>query len=338
MRKIIILSSRLNGRKHVSYMTIKGLEDEFAESSYVNIICFSHFSYYLNKVSFRLTGERKIKDHSVLKKVLASDSEYIFFAAMHWEELDRYTATLKAISKKKKLIIYGFDIWESNCEKWVKTLQNCGAYVVFVAYKRMVERIKTVVPDVYWLPQSMNKKYFRDYGEKKDRIFIQIGRLTRELHKFALKFCKANCIELNENNYVYEKTGGVIIYNDAEELGRNINRTFFSLCAPKCIDCPEQTGKISEVTARFYESVACKCMIVGIKPKDSFDDLFPFDDFMIELDGSQADDNRIKYFLNNPDEYNRIVDRNYSWVMKHHTWRERFKEIQRIIEETRDQL
>jgi hypothetical protein len=74
------------------------------------------------------------------------------------------------------------------------------------------------------------------------------------------------------------------------------------------------TGSLSAVTARFYVAMACKSLIIGYKPKDNFDILFPYKAIVEnKLDGSHFE-LLIDFYLNNKEEYYEIVCRNYDWV------------------------
>ena len=87
-----------------------------------------------------------------------------------------------------------------------------------------------------------------------------------------------------------------------------------------------------QATARFYEAMAGKTLIIGYKPGPVFNELFPAD-AMVELnpDGSDFAE-EIDFFLNLPDEYSRIVDRNYELVMREHTWAARFRRFQEVLQ------
>ena len=79
--------------------------------------------------------------------------------------------------------------------------------------------------------------------------------------------------------------------------------------------------------ARFYEAMACKTLIIGYKP-DTFDELFP-SDAMIDLENDETLNDVIRFFEEHPEEYQRIVDRNYDLIVKKHTWKERYYAIQK---------
>lgn len=66
--------------------------------------------------------------------------------------------------------------------------------------------------------------------------------------------------------------------------------------------------------------MACKSLIVGFKPHDSFDELFPFENAMVEIaeDGSDFS-SKINWWLDHPQEYKQAVDRNYEYCRKYHS-------------------
>ena len=99
------------------------------------------------------------------------------------------------------------------------------------------------------------------------------------------------------------------------------------------------TGKVSDVTARFYEAMACKTLIIGYKP-DTFDELF-YKDAMVDLDdvGKEFDE-VIEFFEKYPEKYKYIVNRNYELLLKKHTWKSRYdvilKAFQNIVDKVED--
>ena len=104
----------------------------------------------------------------------------------------------------------------------------------------------------------------------------------------------------------------------------------FFIAAPQNIENDKYTGSISEVTARFYEAMACKTLIIGIKPEDSFDELFPYYEAMIEVN-EESFERVINQFLEDREYYNAIVDRNFNYVMQHHRWENRFESLLTMI-------
>ena len=83
-------------------------------------------------------------------------------------------------------------------------------------------------------------------------------------------------------------------------------------------------NKCFSIFTDYYENVETHySLIVGIKPRDSFDRLFPYENAMIEVTEADFAD-KIDYFINNPEEYDRIVEKNYEYVMANHRWKNRY--------------
>ena len=50
---------------------------------------------------------------------------------------------------------------------------------------------------------------------------------------------------------------------------------------------------------------------------------------MIDLENDETLNDVIRFFEEHPEEYQRIVDRNYDLLVKNHTWKERYYSIQK---------
>lgn len=105
---------------------------------------------------------------------------------------------------------------------------------------------------------------------------MQMGRRNENIHQMILHYLNEKGLNDCEQNYIYEKEKGKILFEDGNELARNIAQTKYFVCAPQCLDNQKITGIVSDVTARFYEAMACKTLIIGFKPI-VFDELFPTD-------------------------------------------------------------
>lgn len=332
MNKLIILSTReCDKLKHVSYNTILGMENEFLENK--NVRCYNFSKYYsiINKIIHKITNRWSVSlpDEILLKQINRSNSSICFFAAMSFNEILRHKNTLKRI--KIPLMVYCFDTWESTYSSWLREFEIIKPTYIVCTYKKSVDYFSKFFKNVFWVQQSMNKKYFHDYGEKKDRLFMQMGRRNPDLHQFVLDYLNKKFIK-NENEYMYEKHRGNIVFPDTVDLAKNINKTKFFILAPQSLDNPQKTGNISEVTARFFEGMACKSLLVGFKPMESFDELFPYSNAMIEIkrDGSDFVE-KIDYFNTHEDEYYKIINKNYEYVMQNQTWSNRLQEIFNVI-------
>lgn len=340
-----VLSIREGCKKHhVSYDTILGLENEFNKERGAEIICISEEVCHKNIQAFSEKGFGSNIDESALGKV--DGKKYVFFATMCETDLLIHLEMLKKIHDK--LIIYIFDSWETSWENQEKVLKDISPLMVCFAYEKAKEHFKEILDcKVIALPQSMNAEFFHPFSGSKSRIFIQIGRKSEIVHKWAKDYLEAKNIPVNDKSYLYQKSwaeyrralikhpisygirllkyrrSAMLTVPDTNDLAKEIAKSRFFLQAPQNIDNENKTGGISEVTARFYEAMACKSLIVGIKPRDSFDRLFPYENAMIEVTEADFAD-KIDYFINNPEEYDRIVEKNYEYVMANHRWKNRY--------------
>ena len=95
---------------------------------------------------------------------------------MGYRDLVLHAYTLRKVSMKSgRLIIYCFDVWESQYKEWQKVFENIGSCIIFMAYKQSVEYFKEKFDNVYFLPQSMDENYFHPLDCKKERLFEYSG-------------------------------------------------------------------------------------------------------------------------------------------------------------------
>lgn len=341
-KKVAVLSVRNGNKKHhVSYDTILGLEDAFCDECGCDRLDFSSSIYKRNQKNLKKQQKIVIADTELVEK--ASQYDYVFFASMGESDIRLCLPTLKKI--RDKLIIYIFDSWVTKWDKQEKLLTSINPYAVCFAYEKAVEHFKEILSSkVIWLPQSMDARFYHEYDVSKTRLFMQIGRQTKSLHELIEKYLKANGKSDTPDNYARQRTYKELINNgffsglgrilryrrragytfpDKNILGKEMASTYFFICAPKNVEDYNKTGAISEVTARFYEAMACKTLPVGYKPQDNFDKLFPYENAMLEVD-RESFDRQIDELLADTNKYKKLVEQNYEYVMKNHRWNNRF--------------
>lgn len=177
-----------------------------------------------------------------------------------------------------------------------------------------------------FVPQSMDEKYFHPRNIEKHRMFIQMGRRNEKIHRMILNYLKDQSIDIDDSNYLYEKEKGKILFQDTNDLATEIAATKYFVAAPQSLENKTLTGKVSDVTARFYEAMSCKTLIIGYKPA-TFDLLFPKDAMFEAGEDEKSFAKVIDFFENNPREYERIVNRNYEYLIHNHTWKRRYEDI-----------
>lgn len=327
---LTILSERAYRKRHrVSYDTVLGMENAFAAEG-CKLKRLSALCHYLNQVI-----DRCLPNRSSLKRIpnrlRPVQGGYYLYVCMGPWDLERQFTTLKRLKGNgARIILYCFDTWESEYDRWRFLFDGLDPDYLFFAYRQSRDFFSQGYPNVFFLPQSMDGAHFYPRDGKKQRLFMQMGRINRQIHGMILTYLAGHNLEDRDENYLYARREGSLVCPDTDRLAENIGRTYFFVCAPRCLDNPELTGQISDVTARFYEAMACKSLIIGFKP-DTYDDLFPADSMVaLRPDGSDFEE-KIQFYLTNRDAYDAIVDRNYQYVRQHHSWRCRLEALVQAV-------
>ena len=244
---LCILSERIIKKKHhVSYNTILGMENAFMSQG-VEIKNISKVSYIINSILKR-TGVSS----QVVLPFDVPKCQMILFVAMSKNNLKAHRELLRKIASNHKLILYCFDTWEADYNEWKILFSYINPSHIFLAYQASVEYFSKKFSNVFFIPQSMDEKFFypRD-GIIKSRLFMQMGRKNQKIHEMILDYlARLGLPDINEN-YVYERIPRTIIFPDTNELAENICGTKYFVCAPQSDENSKLTGKCSDVTARF---------------------------------------------------------------------------------------
>jgi hypothetical protein len=104
-------------------------------------------------------------------------------------------------------------------------------------------------------------------------------------------------------------------------------RSKVSICFPSSITHPERAGKIETMTIRYLQSMVSKNLIIGKTPEEMIT-LFGYNP-VIEVD-MEDPVSQLNEILNNYNEYTGLIEKNYSAVVKDHTWRNRWQSIKEI--------
>jgi|GEM_PF-6350086 len=327
--KLILLSEQKSYiKKGASAPQIDGQEKAFlkyggdkVDIRYKNIVLKN-----LNRFSRKL-GMPLLKEGFTKKQ--EEDAVYLYIA-VSLVYLEENAYLLKELKKHgNKVSVYCYDVWEPEFDGWQKAFDDVGFDYIFFGYKKSCEHFRELGYNGYWVPLSGDFEVFKPSGETKTRLFMQMGRRNDVLHEKILSYLKDHGLEDNRENYVYRKDRNEQIYPDIHELAYEISKTKYFVCVPKIYENFKRTGNISDTICRYYEGMACKTMPIGMKP-ETFDELFPYK-AMISFNENEDFAEQIDYYENHPEEYEAIVEKNYEYVMAHHSWGNRVRQILDII-------
>lgn len=324
--KVCILSQQHFSKKHVSEATVDAFEKALLSCGEIETVKIpvSEFVWKWNR-----KFNAKLLDVVTVHKVLKEKPDVIFVMAMSAGIITWEVPLLKSLKVPK--VAYCMDTWEKTLPEWESAIRSAGIDYVLCAYMRSVEVFSKICKHAALLPQSMNEKYFYPRDVEKTHLFMQMGRKNSILDAYVHRYLEEH--NLQDDDYIREKAKGQIIYPEFEQLAEEINKTMFFLVSPRNRDEASFTGAISDVTARFYEGIACKTLLLGLKPQDTFDELFPSEKTMLAVESYEEFRDYVDYYRERPDEYKELVEFNFQYLMKHHTWHHRASRFVSFINE-----
>lgn len=220
-----------------------------------------------------------------------------------------------------------FDAWpriHSQIEKEAIAL-NIKAF--FFSSKQVTDIFNTRRGPIaaYWIPEGIHlDDYYFEPLEKKTIDVLEFGRRYEPYHK-AIK----TCLSINKYEHIYEKIAGNVVFSQRKDFINGLARTKVSICIPSNITHPDRAEQISSLTLRYLQSMASKCLIVGLMP-DEMRFLFNYVP-IIEINETDPA-NQIVDILENYETYIPLIERNYVEVHKNHTWLNRIQQITKVID------
>lgn len=181
-----------------------------------------------------------------------------------------------------------------------------------------------------WIPEGINidEYHYEPFKSRKIDV-VEFGRKYEVYHDKIVSILKTN-----NYSHFFEKNKGEVVFRSRLEFLNGLSQSKISICIPSNITHPERAEGISSMTLRYLQSMASKCLIVGILPEEMkiLFDYIP----IIEIDLENAS-SQILDILSNYESYIPLVERNYEEIKKFHTWDIRTEKILlNIINESAD--
>jgi hypothetical protein len=222
--------------------------------------------------------------------------------------------------------IYLFDAWEPRFYAVARYILDYRVDLVFFSSRQATEHFSRTLPEVesHWVPEAIRSEdYYWHTQALKDIDVLQFGRKYDWYHEQIIDYCKHKKLK-----YLFEETQGNTIFPTRREFLNGLARARISICVPCNITHPARSGSVSTMTMRYLQSMAAKCLIVGVLP-DDMKDLFDYCP-LVEIDFKDPVE-QLDKILNNFDSYLALVERNYLEVISKHHWKNRMEEIERVL-------
>ena len=311
-----------NGNVHVAQSTVE--EFETVVQSFPAISTIFSSSSYQRKVINKLLKTvflRSSISSSFIPPLIRSPKRG--FSILMGNE---YEKCLFDFFLKRENAAYFFDAWPSCHREIERFIKNFNVKSVFFSSKKVTEIFqgKHIDCRFYWIPEAIDVQAYRyEPFARKDIDVLQFGRKYDYYHSRIV-----NELRSKGYSYLYEKVKGEIVFPTQSDFLNGLARSKVSICFPSSLTHPMRSGDISTMTVRYLQSMASKCLIVGVIP----DEMIELFDYMpiIEVDFSDPE-GQLLSVLENYDRYIPLIEKNYNTVASCHTWECRSHKIMELL-------
>jgi glycosyltransferase involved in cell wall biosynthesis len=250
----------------------------------------------------------------------SSEKEETYFAILMGQDFVKCYPYL--CLNRKKRYLYLFDVWPNDLPRFVNFIRQYKIDRVFVSASQSTSelngRLGRSIAD--WIPEGVDITAYQQLPyDQRDIDVLQIGRKYDAYHQQILP-----CFQGTDRVYLYEKTKGTIIFPTREGFINGMARSKISICFPSNITHPERSGAIENMTNRYLQSIASKCLVVGHAPREMVK-LFGYNP-VVEAD-LHAPVEQLNTILDHYSDYLPLIEKNYAEVAAHHTWERRWEQI-----------
>jgi hypothetical protein len=224
-----------------------------------------------------------------------------------------------------ELIPYCFDCWAPEWDRWESLFRRHRIRLAFFTARRAAEHFARRRPQMkaIWLPEAVDPEQYDGSKPLAERQ-IDVLELRRKHEKFHNSIRRG----LEEAHKVHKFARPFeMIFPTATELRQGFGDTKISVCFPRSITHPEWSGNtenVETVTFRYFESFASRCLVVGHCPRE-LEDLFGYNPVVEIEPGRELE--QILSVLENIQNYEPLVERNYKRLLETSTWELRVEVI-----------
>jgi hypothetical protein len=227
--------------------------------------------------------------------------------------------------------VYIYDAWPSTHQIIGKYGKLLKIKIIFFSSNKITllfNQLNTGIRAI-WIPEGIDAYYYyyASYSNKNIDV-LEFGRRYDHYHNSIKQH-----LAINNKVHLFEQYKGKVIFESNSDFLEGLSKSKISICIPSNITHPDRAEKISSMTLRYLQSMASKCLIVGIMPEEMHElfDYIP----IVEIDMENAG-NQILSILNNYESYIPLIEKNYNVVKQSHTWSVRNNKILEIIKNERN--
>ena len=219
---------------------------------------------------------------------------------------------------KYEIIPLVWDCWPKFFEftyNWF--LKNRVQTAIFTSSQN-AEMMKKILPhlNLLFIPEGVNTQLYAKGKNLTDRKIdlLEFGRRNDKVFNVKLP---------QDFNHLYSKNGNQLLSSN-NEFFQALADTKIAINFPRCDTQPEIAGNIETLTQRYWECMLSRIVMIGRAPKELVD--FIGYNPVIDIDKQHAEE-QVLHILNNIEDYQRLVDKNYETAQKKADWSHRMKEV-----------
>lgn len=225
-----------------------------------------------------------------------------------------------------------WDVWPNSWDSLFRDLKLFKCKTVFVTVQAVAEKItRELGIQAYWIPEGIDPTGYHKGRELRDRTIevYELGRQQKEYHVVLEKLHQRGVIKEYCRN-VYNEAGGLqsLAFPTADDLLKNLPNIKIVVSFPQVDTHPEKAGGLDTLTQRYWEAMLSRCIIVGRAPGELIE-LIGYDP-VINVDWKNPE-KQMEMILNNLEEYQALVDRNYAVALEKAPWSSRIADLIKIL-------
>jgi hypothetical protein len=178
-----------------------------------------------------------------------------------------------------------------------------------------------------WLPEAVDPAEYNVGPQLADRSVdvLELGRKYDAFHRNVV-----SGLAQSGRVHRYERADGARVFPTRDALRDGLASSRISVCFPRSMTHPDETGGVETVTHRYFESMASRCIILGHAPQELID-VFGYNP-VVEVE-SGAEFSQIGEILGDLRPLQDQVDANFRRLLEVGTWRSRVPVVLQQIED-----
>lgn len=320
-RPAVLIPTNRSSYRLVSYGAVLDFEDAMRDKTDADLVDVPAYSRRARLRAALNPGNR------AFASVTTPRDEYdlCFFVAMEpsWITSLRYIEGLR--EKCKRVVVYVFDAWLENSH-WLRRNRRewrlCD--LVYVSFPWAVDTYSRHLGcRVEYLAQAASAGRFHPFRRERPIHVLSVGRRHAQAHAVILEVAQKHDLFYHYSEAVAPRPIDPI--ESQQLLARLCQSAKSQACWPVELTNHGRPSEGSPITVRWFEAAACGSIVFGSRPRaPDFDEIFPYERFVLELNPSRPDEFERKVLSALEDETDWDARQHLArYVRSRHSWEAR---------------